>query len=201
MVFFNDTPANVQTLCQNIPGLPASVAKAWLRCEGQAVSNPTNPLNILYGPYRTQIGAKGRFGVYKSAEDGLKDAAWLINQSVYYQSVRTAIAQAKGMAAADAAVKVARAIEDSPWAGGHYGGGGNKNGCIVKNLGTVTPEPPKPPKPTGKTYTVKAGDSLWKIAEAFYKDGNAWPKIYNANKDVIGPNPSLIRPGQVLKIP
>ncbi len=54
---------------------------------------------------------------------------------------------------------------------------------------------------SGTTYTVKKGDTLWAIAKRFYGDGSKWPTIYNANKAVIGGNPNLIRPGQVLVIP
>ena len=57
------------------------------------------------------------------------------------------------------------------------------------------------PKPEPRTYTVKASDNLWKIASRFYADGRQWEIIYNANKDVIGPDPDLIQPGQVLAIP
>jgi nucleoid-associated protein YgaU len=49
-------------------------------------------------------------------------------------------------------------------------------------------------------YTVQSGDSLWAIATRFLGDGNKWRNIYNLNKGVIGPNPNLIRPGQVLMI-
>ncbi len=47
------------------------------------------------------------------------------------------------------------------------------------------------------TYTVKSGDNLSRIAQKY---GTTWQKIYNDNKDVIGSNPNLIRPGQVLVI-
>ncbi|MCP4536348.1 MAG: LysM peptidoglycan-binding domain-containing protein [Chloroflexi bacterium] len=52
-------------------------------------------------------------------------------------------------------------------------------------------------------YTVVSGDSLSKIAKKYYEsaDRDKWMRIYKANKDVIGDNPSLIRVGQVLKIP
>ncbi|WP_102271309.1 LysM peptidoglycan-binding domain-containing protein [Cytobacillus massiliigabonensis] len=46
-----------------------------------------------------------------------------------------------------------------------------------------------------QSYTVKSGDSLSKV---FGKD---WPKIYEANRAVIGNNPNLIYPGQKLVIP
>lgn len=55
--------------------------------------------------------------------------------------------------------------------------------------------------PSGGTYTVVSGDCLWKIAKQFYGDGGKWGAIYNANKDVIGGNPNLIYPGQILTIP
>jgi LysM repeat protein len=54
---------------------------------------------------------------------------------------------------------------------------------------------------TPKTYTVKSGDCLWNIAKSFYGDGAKYPTIYNANKSVIGSNPNVIYPGQVLTIP
>ena len=57
------------------------------------------------------------------------------------------------------------------------------------------------PASSGKTYTVKKGDNLWKIARQFYGGTGAdWVKIYNANKDKIK-DPSLIYVGQVFKIP
>lgn len=50
-------------------------------------------------------------------------------------------------------------------------------------------------------YTVVKGDSLWKISKQFYGDGSKWQGIYSANKSVIGGNPNLIYPGQMLVIP
>ena len=53
---------------------------------------------------------------------------------------------------------------------------------------------------SGKTYTVKAGDTLSKIAKDHLGNANAYMKIYEANRDQLS-NPDLIKPGQVLKIP
>jgi nucleoid-associated protein YgaU len=50
------------------------------------------------------------------------------------------------------------------------------------------------------TYTVKAGDTLSKIAKEHLGDANAYMKIFDANKDQLS-DPDKIKPGQVLKIP
>jgi len=63
-----------------------------------------------------------------------------------------------------------------------------------------TPQPPKPapaPQPSGKTYTVQKGDNLSAIAAKF---STTWQALYNANKAVIGPDPNVIKPGQVLRV-
>jgi nucleoid-associated protein YgaU len=52
-------------------------------------------------------------------------------------------------------------------------------------------------------HTVKKGETLSHIALEHYGSAakEKWMKVYEANKGVIGDNPNLIRPGQVLKIP
>jgi nucleoid-associated protein YgaU len=50
------------------------------------------------------------------------------------------------------------------------------------------------------TYTVKAGDTLSKIAQEKLGDANAYMDIFNANKGLLS-DPNKIKPGQVLKIP
>jgi nucleoid-associated protein YgaU len=60
--------------------------------------------------------------------------------------------------------------------------------------------PPPEPPPDAETYTVQPGDSLSKIALRFYGKASLWPRIFEANRDVLD-SPSLIRPGMVLKIP
>lgn len=77
--------------------------------------------------------------------------------------------------------------------------GKNKNKKSSSRPTSASPTPVKP-KVTSRTYTIKKGDSLWAIAVKFYGKGNQYVKIYNANKDKIK-NPSLIYPGQKIKIP
>jgi len=52
----------------------------------------------------------------------------------------------------------------------------------------------------GKTYTVKSGDTLSKIAKEFYGNANEYNKIFEANKDKLS-SPDRINVGQELKIP
>jgi nucleoid-associated protein YgaU len=56
------------------------------------------------------------------------------------------------------------------------------------------------PAVVGETYTVRAGDTLSKIAKAKLGDANAYMKIFEANRDLLT-DPDKIKPGQVLKIP
>jgi nucleoid-associated protein YgaU len=51
-----------------------------------------------------------------------------------------------------------------------------------------------------RTYTVKAGDTLGKIAKETLGDAGAYMQIFNANKDQLT-DPDKIKPGQVLKLP
>jgi ABC-type amino acid transport substrate-binding protein len=63
------------------------------------------------------------------------------------------------------------------------------------------PMPVSPP--VSKEYVVQKGDTLSHIAGKFYGDVSprSWTRIYNANKAVIGANPSRIRIGMRLTIP
>jgi len=54
--------------------------------------------------------------------------------------------------------------------------------------------------PYTQTYVVQSGDTLSKIAQKFYGDAGLYPKIFQANKDVLS-DPNKISPGQKLRIP
>jgi nucleoid-associated protein YgaU len=49
-------------------------------------------------------------------------------------------------------------------------------------------------------YVIHSGDTLWAIADAAYRNGNLWPRIWEANRDLI-PNPNLLTPGISILIP
>jgi nucleoid-associated protein YgaU len=64
----------------------------------------------------------------------------------------------------------------------------------------VAPQPQAVGTSGARTYTVKPGDTLSKIAKEHLGDANAYMKIFNANKDQLS-DPDKIKPGQVLKLP
>ena len=80
---------------------------------------------------------------------------------------------------------------------------------------TTTPRPtvrpPQPARPTrgssqGRGVVVRPGDSLWAIAATRLGPqatpalvAATWPRWYAANRAVIGADPDLIRPGQLLQ--
>ena len=60
---------------------------------------------------------------------------------------------------------------------------------------------PSPAEEKVEFYEIKRGDSLSLIAKHFYGDPMQYPRIYEANRAVIGDNPDLIFPGQKIRIP
>jgi nucleoid-associated protein YgaU len=79
----------------------------------------------------------------------------------------------------------------------------------VRSGGSSTAPAPGPGEPEttataastgGWTYVVVSGDSLSRIAEHQYGDARKWPRIFDANRDVIK-DPDLVYPGQELRIP
>lgn len=69
----------------------------------------------------------------------------------------------------------------------------------------VAAPPAAPPAASQKPaeemiYEVKPGDTLGAIAQRFYGKASLYPRIFEANKDILS-NPDLIKVGQKLKIP
>lgn len=62
------------------------------------------------------------------------------------------------------------------------------------------PAPAKAPERKQEIYTVQAGDSLSKIANKYFGDMKQWPRIFDANRNVLS-DPDKIQPGQKLVIP
>jgi nucleoid-associated protein YgaU len=63
-----------------------------------------------------------------------------------------------------------------------------------------SPAPKAADNPYAQHYVVQKGDSLSKIAEQFYGDKMLYPKIFEANRDILT-DPNKIKPGQKLRIP
>jgi len=71
----------------------------------------------------------------------------------------------------------------------------------IKSTGKSAPSPAaKSSSAAAGTYTVKAGDTLSRIAKETMGNSNAYMDIFNANKDQLS-DPDKIKPGQVLRIP
>lgn len=49
-------------------------------------------------------------------------------------------------------------------------------------------------------YTIKKGDSLWKIAETAYGTGFDWAQVYEANKNMIS-DPDMLEVGTKITLP
>ncbi|MFJ3922485.1 LysM peptidoglycan-binding domain-containing protein [Streptomyces sp. NPDC090022] len=68
--------------------------------------------------------------------------------------------------------------------------------------GTAKRSAPKPHPTAGKRdYTVRAGDSLPDIARRELGNEARWRELYAVNRGVIGANPDVLHPGQVLTLP
>ncbi|MBD3008766.1 MULTISPECIES: LysM peptidoglycan-binding domain-containing protein [unclassified Streptomyces] len=63
----------------------------------------------------------------------------------------------------------------------------------------AVPEPPAKAQPQAGSYTVVRGDTLSRIADRESVAGG-WERLYEINRQVIGADPDLIRPGQQLTL-
>jgi len=76
------------------------------------------------------------------------------------------------------------------------------NRIRVKEAPAAKPAAPLPEPKIGEmtTYVVQSGDSLGALAQRFYGKASLYPKIFEANRDILK-DPNLIKVGQKLRIP
>ena len=72
----------------------------------------------------------------------------------------------------------------------------------VKGVTEVVADDLSAPVPEVKVeyYVIESGDTLSKIAKQYYGNAMDYPKIFEANREVIK-DPDLIYPGQKIRIP
>jgi len=73
----------------------------------------------------------------------------------------------------------------------------SSDGLPVITIAPVTPSVAK----SGKTYTVKASDTLYSIASAQLGSGGRWREIYQLNRQAMGDDEDALKVGQTLKLP
>jgi LysM repeat protein len=69
---------------------------------------------------------------------------------------------------------------------------------VTQTPTAATPAGPVYAAPYGATYTVKKGDTLFRIAKDHYGDGKQWQRSASANPGV---TPNALRVGQKLVVP
>ena len=67
--------------------------------------------------------------------------------------------------------------------------------------GTSTPAAPAADIRGGNAHLIRAGDTLWKIAETTYDHGRYWRRIMEANPSKVGRGGDLILVGDTLQLP
>lgn len=96
-------------------------------------------------------------------------------------------------------------------------GTGAEPAPLLVGASSAPATPPSAPEPAPSlaaptagagTVVVRPGDTLWDLAAARLGGSptnaavqDAWPQWYAANRDVIGVDPDVLRPGQVLVVP
>jgi hypothetical protein len=131
------------------------------------------------------------------------------------------VAGSAGVASAD---PVGRALPQPGWAAVAVAAVGSLRGSLpgpgwtpVQPAAPPTTPPadiglvsalPAPGRTVDEHVAVRRGETLWAIAARHLGPGTtpaevarAWPRWYAANRQVIGPDPDLVRPGQLLRPP
>lgn len=78
----------------------------------------------------------------------------------------------------------------------------------TRDLPPVSLTRQREPEDAGREVTVRRGDTLWDLAAAHLpaeatdaEIAAAWQEWHAVNREVIGPDPDLILPGQLLRVP
>lgn len=180
-----------------------ALGRRWTRTE--ALATRLVPL-VLRRTLTVGLGAGLTLGMATTALADEIDVGWAITSG--------STTQADAVPTADVA----------PTASGHASAGHpgipTAPAFAVPPTAMATPTPAATPDagptpaggPTGqgpaRTVTVQAGDSLWRITAGLLPAGSddariaaTWPLVYAANRDVVGPDPGLVHPGDVLTVP
>jgi hypothetical protein len=185
-------------------------------------------VNILKKPGLTDIeftcllpSVKYPFGIYKN---GFQKASYFLNyfeklktskkpfqfivtrkfpngKSIYDTNMKVSLEEYKIEESADEGFDCKVTISLKQWR--DYGTKTVKVSAAKKKVSATSSRSSEtaPTTSTNQKYTVVKGDCLYAIARKFYGNGAKYTVIYNANKSVIGGDPSLIYAGQVLTIP
>ncbi len=154
---------------------------------------------------KTETEANAKTGLYN-----------MVGSYEGYQAYKTKFADAEKRVNACKGPDDAADIEKNIWPAIVDGGNNGKYKCLPEFWDRYNAMKKKIADCKGKVeatgnYTVVRGDCLWKIAGMKYNNNRLWPAIWDANKSGVVsappripttiPNPNLIYPGQVLKIP
>lgn len=175
----------------------------------------TNQLEAL----NTDVdGLKKRLGDVTAVEENSINSLWgLVGSKSGYDEYKTKFADAEKRVNACKGPDDAADIEANLWPYLTDAGVSGRYKCLPEFWDRYNAMKKKIADCKGKmetgTYTVVKGDCLYKIAgmKNIYGNSKLWPAIWDANKSGVVsappkvkktiPNPNLIYPGQVLKIP
>lgn len=98
-------------------------------------------------------------------------------------------------------------VMPTPGTSGTTGTTGFNTGSVRESSVAPLARPESTVQPTSRpgalplTHTVAQGDSLYRLAVKYYNDGLKWTLIYDANRQVIGPDSNKLKLGADLVIP